>query len=61
MRSPSLTAAAARAVAGPPLSATLSQRPAQTPPLLPWHVAGTCDARTRMREMVRGQGVTHTQ
>jgi hypothetical protein len=48
MRSPSLTAAAARAVADPPLSAalSLSQRPAPTPPLLhPWHVADACVAR----------------
>ena len=39
-------AAAAHAVADPPLSAALSQRPAQAPPLPhSWHVAGTCVAR----------------
>ena len=56
---PSLAAAAARAVADPPLSAALSQRPFAAAPIA--CCRHLCRARTRMREIVRRQGVTHTQ
>ena len=54
---PSLAAAAARAVADPPLSAALSPF-AAAPIACCRHL---CRARTRMYEIVRRQGVTHTQ
>ena len=53
---PSLAAAAARAVADPPLSAALSPF-AAAPIACCRHL---CRARTRMCEMVRRQGVAHT-
>jgi NhaP-type Na+/H+ or K+/H+ antiporter len=64
MRSPSLTAAAARAVANPPLSAALSLSAscANTSAVAPMACCRRlCRARTRIREIVRGQGVARTQ
>jgi hypothetical protein len=71
MRSPSLTAAAARAVApaaravaDPPLSAALSLSASctNTSAVAPMACCRRlCVARTRMREIVRGQGVARTQ